>query len=57
MFFLPIFFIIMKKRYQFRTKNGIEWTNWFNWNSTLRDKWQLKNRLLNEYKEDLCSNC
>ena len=41
------------KRYQHYTKNGIEWTKWFEWNSTIRDKWQFKNRLLNEYKENV----
>ena len=40
------------KRYQFWAKEGIKWTNWFPWNSTLRDKWQFKNRLLNEYKNE-----
>lgn len=39
------------KRYQYRSKDGIVWTDWFEWNSSIRDKWQLKNKLLNEYKE------
>ena len=42
---------MVQKRYQFWTKDGIQWTEWFDWDSDLRDKWQLKNRLLNEYKE------
>lgn len=40
------------KRYQFYGKNGIEWTDWFPWNSNSREKWQLKNKLLNEYKDE-----
>lgn len=39
------------KRYQFWSENGIKWTKWFKWNSTLNEKFQLKNKLLNEYKE------
>ena len=38
------------KRYQYWSRDGIVWTDWFKWNSDLRDKWQLKNKLLNEYK-------
>jgi len=45
-----------KKRYQYYSSEGIKWTSWFNWDSDLRDKWQLKNRLLNEYEEDLCTS-
>ena len=40
------------KRYQYYSKEGIMWTEWFPWESTIRDKWQLKNKLLNEYKEN-----
>ena len=39
------------KRYQYWSFEGIVWTKWFPWNSTLRDKWQFKNKLLNEYEE------
>lgn len=39
------------KRYQYYAKDGIQWTNWFPWNSDIRDKWQFKNKLLNEYEE------
>ena len=42
-----------KKRYQYYSKDGIKWTKWFDWDSNLRDKWQLKNKLLNQYEEDL----
>lgn len=39
-----------QKRFQYRSKNGIVWTDWFNSGST-EEKWQEKNKLLNEYKE------
>lgn len=39
------------KRYQLFTKNGIVWSKWFSWNGTIEEKWQLKNKLKNEYKE------
>ena len=47
------------KRYEYWSKEGKKFTDWFPWNSFLRDKWQLKNRLLNEYKEDesVCNDC
>ncbi len=42
----------MEKRYQFRTKDGIEWTSWFNWNSEDCPQWQLKSYgLRNEYRD------
>ena len=45
------------KRYQYFSKDGIKWTNWFEWDSDLRDKWQFKNKLLNEYKdENICTS-
>ncbi len=40
---------IRQKRYQMFTKNGIVWSEWFNW-SGLEEKWQLKGKLLNEYR-------
>ena len=40
------------KRYQRFTKDGIVWTRWFEVQENAeREKWQLKNKLLNEYKE------
>ena len=44
------------KRYQYWSKDGIKWTNWFKWNSDLRPELQTDNRriisrLRNEYKE------
>lgn len=40
---------IRQKRYQKFTRNGIEWTEWFNWNGP-EEKWQLKGKLRNEYR-------
>lgn len=39
----------MEKRYEYRTKNGIEWTSWFTYDSDYKPKYQL-NKLLNEYR-------
>lgn len=42
------------KRYEFwASENGKpvkKWTDWFEWESDIRDPWQLKNKLRNEYK-------
>ena len=48
-----LFFYTMKKRYQYYAKNGIEWTDWFEWDSNWKPKIQLKNRLFNEYEESI----
>ena len=40
------------KRYEYFTREGKEWTPWFPWDSDVRDPWQLKNKLKNEYKEE-----
>lgn len=41
----------MEKRFQFYGKNGIEWSNWFRVkDSEPKDKWQIKNKLRNEYR-------
>lgn len=46
-----------KKRYQYYSKNGIIWTDWFRWDCSSLYPWQLKNKLLNEYKdEDICTS-
>ena len=43
----------MQKRYQYYAQDGIKWTKWFKISDDYpRDKWQLKNKLLNEYRED-----
>lgn len=42
---------MMEKRYQYYSKEGIKWTNWFKISdNTIQTKWQLKNKLLNEYR-------
>lgn len=60
-------FLYMKrtlKRYEYRSKDGIKWTNWFP--SMTRDKQEyqfydrrISSRLKNEYKdeESLCNDC
>lgn len=40
----------MEKRFEYFTRNGKEWSEWFEWDSTLMEKWQLKGKLLNEYR-------
>ena len=40
----------MEKRYQYYSKDGIRWTDWFPYQGQ-KFQWQLKNRLRNEYKE------
>lgn len=42
-------------RYQYWSKEGIVWTDWFDYDSDYRPKWQLKNKLLNKY-EDTCTS-
>lgn len=39
------------KRYQYYSAQGIKWTDWFPYEGP-QEKWQLKNKLLNEYKEE-----
>lgn len=43
----------MKKRYQYWTNEGIKWTPWFEWDAKDCPKWQLKNRLKNEYTDKI----
>ena len=40
----------MQKRYEHYTKNGIEWTPWFDYDGE-EYEWQMKNKLRNEYRE------
>lgn len=42
----------MEKRYQYVSKEGITWSNWFPYEGK-KYKYQLGNKLLNEYKEKL----
>lgn len=39
------------KCYEYYTKDGIQVTPWFEWMSSIREKWQLKGKLKNFYKE------
>ena len=44
------------KRYEYWSKNGKVWTDWFKWDSNLKPELQLtdrriSSRLFNEYKE------
>lgn len=43
----------MKKHYQYWSREGKKWTNWFEWNSDYQPKYQLEKHptLLNEYKD------
>ena len=38
------------KRYQYWSKEGIKWTEWFEYDSDYKPEWQIKNKLLNQYK-------
>lgn len=39
------------KRYQYYSKEGVKWTEWFECTpSALTEKWQLKGKLRNEFK-------
>lgn len=41
------------KRFQYYTSTGLSWSNWFEIdNDAPRLKYQLSNKLLNEYKEE-----
>lgn len=43
---------ILETRYQYYAKDGIKWTKWFPISfKSVREKWQLKNKLKNEYRE------
>ena len=40
---------VTEKRYQYFGTNGIAWTKWFQ-SSESDEKWQIKNKLKNEYR-------
>lgn len=40
---------VQQKRYQRWGKNGLEWSEWFDYNGD-PEPWQLKNKLRNEYR-------
>lgn len=42
--------VMLQKRYQYISRQGKEWTRWFETNDD-SEQWQLKNKLKNEYRE------
>ena len=60
---LYIHLIMIYKRYEYWSNEGKKWTEWFEWNSSLRPEFQMNDkrifcRLKNEYKnESIYSNC
>lgn len=40
----------MQKRYEYFTRDGKQWSSWFDYNGD-KFPWQLKNKLRNEYRE------
>ena len=47
----------MKKRYQYWSRDGLKWTDWFDWDTDYMPEFQMEDRrifcrLLNEYKDD-----
>lgn len=40
----------MEKRFEYFTREGKAWSNWFPYSGE-KYKWQLKNKLKNEYRE------
>lgn len=38
-----------QKRYQMWGKNGLQWSEWFNYDG-YQEPWQLENKLRNEYR-------
>ena len=39
------------KRYERFTRHGVTWSPWFKFNGECDEKWQLKNKLKNDYME------
>ena len=55
--------IMTLKRYEYWSRDGKVWTDWFKWNSDIKPELQLtdrriNSRLFNEYKDEkgLCTN-
>ena len=53
----------MKKRFEYWSKEGKVWTDWFDWDTDFKPELQMEDRrifcrLKNEYKDekDLCTN-
>jgi hypothetical protein len=40
---------VRQKRYEYFTRNGKAWSDWFNFDGK-EEKWQTKGKLLNEYR-------
>lgn len=40
------------KRYQYWSREGVSWTDWFKWECNDKPKYQLGRKLLNEYKDE-----
>ncbi len=40
---------VRQKRYEYFSRDGKNWTEWFDYNGE-EYKWQLKNKLRNEYR-------
>ena len=40
---------VRQKRYEYFSRQGKKWTEWFNYDGE-EYKWQLKNKLRNEYR-------
>lgn len=51
---LMIYRSSMLKRFQYYSREGVKWTDWFEWHSTICPKYQLERhpKLLNEYKDE-----
>ena len=43
---------MLYKRYQYYSKDGIVWTNWFKCRYEENEKKQMGNKLLNEYTDE-----
>ena len=41
---------MVQKRFQYFTREGKQWSNWFDYDGE-HYKWQLVNKLRNEYRE------
>jgi hypothetical protein len=50
-------FTIMQKRYQYWSKDGLVWTDWFDWDTDFMPEYQMEDRrifcrLKNEYRDE-----
>ena len=42
----------MQKRFEYWSKDGKTWSEWFDYDGE-KYPWQLKNKLLNEYRDEV----